>query len=176
MTAVDVLDELAALGITATASGEKLLLVPGSKVPQDLLAKVKTHKNELLELVNQPPEGSEVVSSTACSCDPLPSQVENGHMALAGCGPDYQKCVKCGYTWRCQICEGCRRCRGDNSLLGRQYPSEKGVPGDGQPPLLDRPPSTAVELQRLLDHLADPVVFATWLEWAMGCTDPKEEK
>ena len=54
MTAVDVLDELAALGITATAAGQKLFLTPGSKVPQELLAEVKTHKNELLELVTAP--------------------------------------------------------------------------------------------------------------------------
>ena len=54
MTAVDVLDELASLGITATASGQKLLLAPGSKVPQELLAEVKTHKTELLELVSTP--------------------------------------------------------------------------------------------------------------------------
>ena len=52
MTAVDVLDELASLGITATASGQKLLLATGSRVPQELLVEVKENKNELLVLVS----------------------------------------------------------------------------------------------------------------------------
>ena len=50
---------------------------------------------------------------------------------------------------------------------------EKPV-GDGQPPPLDRPPSTEQELRRLIDHLADPVAFAAWLEWTMNRTDPAE--
>ena len=54
MTATDVLDELISLGVTATANGQKLLLEPGSKVPQDLLTEVKEHKSELLELVSTP--------------------------------------------------------------------------------------------------------------------------
>ena len=54
MTATDVLDELTSLGVTATANGQKLLLEPGSKVPQDLLTEVKGHKTELLELVSAP--------------------------------------------------------------------------------------------------------------------------
>ena len=108
MTAADVLDELASLGIRATASGQKLLLTPGSRVPQELLVEVREHKNELLELVTQPPDSSEVAP---CSCDPLPSQDEHGDMAQAGCGPDYDRCQACGYTWRCKLCGGCRRCR-----------------------------------------------------------------
>jgi len=108
MTATDVLDELASLGITATASGEKLLLVPGSKVPQELLPEIKEHKNELLELVSLPSESSE---AAPCSCSPLPTQAEYGHMAQAGCGPTYERCRECGYTWQCKLCGGCRRCR-----------------------------------------------------------------
>ena len=164
MDAGTVLKRAGELGITLRVVGEQIRYRPKSSATPEFLHGLRQQKAELIPILSP------------CTCDPLPTQVENGHMALAGCGPDYQNCVKCGYTWRCKLCEGCRRCRGDNFLLGRQYPSEKGVPGDGQPPLLDRPPSTEVELQRLLDHLADPVVFATWLEWAMGCTDPKEEK
>ena len=52
MTATDVLDELTSLGVTATANGQKLLLEPGSKVPQELLVEVKENKNELLVLVS----------------------------------------------------------------------------------------------------------------------------
>ena len=111
MTAADVLGELASLGITATAAGQKLLLAPGSKVPPSLLIEIKEHKNELLELVIQPSDSSGVVPTTACSCDPLPSQKEHGHMAQAGCGPDNERCEACGYTWRCKLCLGCRYCR-----------------------------------------------------------------
>jgi len=35
---------------------------------------------------------------------------------------------------------------------------------DGQPPLLNCPPATEIELRRLMDHLADPQVFAEWLD------------
>ena len=111
MTAADVLDELASLGITATASGEKLLLVPGSKVPQELLVEVKEHKNELLELVNQTSDSIQVGPTTACVCNPLPSQGEYGHRAQAGCGPGHERCATCGYRWQCKVCRGCRRCR-----------------------------------------------------------------
>ena len=48
--------------------------------------------------------------------------------------------------------------------------------GDGQPPPLDRPPDTEMELRRLIDRLADPVAFAAWLEWAMNYNDPAEER
>ena len=47
--------------------------------------------------------------------------------------------------------------------------------GDGQAPPLDRSPATEQELRRLIDHLADPEVFARWLEWAMNYSDPPEE-
>ena len=46
--------------------------------------------------------------------------------------------------------------------------------GDGQAPPLDWPPATERELRRLIDHLADPEVFARWLEWAMTYFDPAE--
>ncbi len=106
MTAVDVLDELTSLGITATASGQKLLLAPGSKVPQELLAEVKEHKSELLDLVTHP-----LVPTTACTCNPPPSQGEYRATAQAGCGTAYPRCSSCGYTWHCKLCGGCRNCR-----------------------------------------------------------------
>ena len=46
--------------------------------------------------------------------------------------------------------------------------------GDGQPPPLDRPPRTEQELRRLIDHLADPVIFAEWMERNMARYDPSE--
>jgi hypothetical protein len=45
---------------------------------------------------------------------------------------------------------------------------------DGQPPPLDRPPTTEQELRRLMDHTADSENFAKWLERAMNHTDPSE--
>ena len=53
------------------------------------------------------------------------------------------------------------------SHLGRRV-------GDGQPPPLGRPIKTERELRRWMDHTADPVEFAKWLEWAMNYTDPAE--
>ena len=85
MDATDVLNELTDLGITARASGEKLLLEPGSKVPPSLLVKIKEHKTELLELVDQTSDSIQVGPTTACACNPLPSQGEYGHRAQAGC-------------------------------------------------------------------------------------------
>ena len=49
MNPTDVLHKLSDLGITARASGEKLMLKPGSKVPAGLLVEIKEHKTELLE-------------------------------------------------------------------------------------------------------------------------------
>ena len=46
--------------------------------------------------------------------------------------------------------------------------------GDGQPPPLDRPPRTEQELRRLIDHLADPVIFAEWMERNMARYEPSE--
>ena len=54
MNATEVLDRLSALGVTARASGEKLLLEPGSKVPPELLAEVRQHKGAILDLLDDP--------------------------------------------------------------------------------------------------------------------------
>ncbi len=110
MTATDVLDELTSLGVTATANGQNLLLEPGSKVPQELLAVVKEHKNELLDLVTQPSDSSGILPTAACSCS-IPTHSQHGHPSQAGCGPTYERCEACGYTWRCKLCLGCRYCR-----------------------------------------------------------------
>ena len=45
---------------------------------------------------------------------------------------------------------------------------------DGQPPPLDRPPTTEQELRRLMDYIADSDTFDAWLDWAMKYTDPAE--
>ena len=71
-----------------------------------------------------------------------------------------------GDACTCGACERAYPCR---------LPDEAGTVGDGRPPPLDRPPSTERELRRLIDHLAEPVAFANWLEWAMGYSDPAGE-
>ena len=61
MKATDVLGRLTELGVTAYATGEKLLLEPGSKVPPDFLVEVRQNKAEIIarlrrrtELTNLP--------------------------------------------------------------------------------------------------------------------------
>ena len=49
MGVVEVLGQLAELGITPKASGNKLLLTPGSKVPVGLIAQVKKYKTGIIE-------------------------------------------------------------------------------------------------------------------------------
>ena len=93
MDAADVLDHLTELGITARASGEKLLLEPGSKVPPDLLVEVKAHKAEVLTLLKVSPD----YVATACVC----------HMPIGPTGAD--RCKVCELPL---ICPGCGRCRG----------------------------------------------------------------
>ena len=48
MKATDVLDRLTELGVTAWATGEQVLLEPGSKVPPDLLVEVRQNKAEIV--------------------------------------------------------------------------------------------------------------------------------
>lgn len=48
------------------------------------------------------------------------------------------------------------------------------IHGDGQPPLLDRPPETEQELRRLIDHLADKAAFYSWTAPIMERTDTDE--
>lgn len=57
MDVTEVLHRLSALGITARASGEKLLLEPGSKVPPALLREVRAHKDEILSHLRHPMVG-----------------------------------------------------------------------------------------------------------------------
>jgi len=93
MEAADVLDRLAALGITARASGEKLLLEPGSKVPPELLAEVRHCKAEVLTILKDGPD----YAATACVC-PMP---------VGPTGPD-----RCNVCKLALLCPGCGLCRG----------------------------------------------------------------
>ncbi len=74
------------------------------KLPDDLLEQLRRCKAEIVELLITQP-------AAARTCQPPPMQAEYGALAQAGCGPDYECCGTCGYTWRCKICMGCRRCR-----------------------------------------------------------------
>ena len=70
MDATEVLQKLSALGITARASGEKLLLQSGSKVPSALLTEVRQCKGDILDYLRRqpglanPPE----YAATGCIC------------------------------------------------------------------------------------------------------------
>lgn len=63
--------------------------------------------NEItLPLAQHKPEVPTCISAagaTVCRCDPVPGP--------AGCGPTWQPCLACGYTWSCGICGGCRNCK-----------------------------------------------------------------
>ena len=56
MSADTVLKHLAQLGITAWTADEKLMLVPGSKVPQELVQEVRKHKGEIIAVLNRSTE------------------------------------------------------------------------------------------------------------------------
>ena len=107
MGAVELLEELQSYGVSVSLDQDELVLRPGSQVPADLLSEVREYKAQILEFLSIRP----TYPATPCNCDPLPSQAEFGPMAQAGCGPTYERCDACGYTWRCKLCSGCRYCR-----------------------------------------------------------------
>lgn len=55
MGARDLLAELACLGVTVTADGERLIIQPASKLTDELRAALRAHKAELLAAVSAPP-------------------------------------------------------------------------------------------------------------------------
>jgi hypothetical protein len=54
MGAAEVIETLQGLGVSVKAKGGKLLLEPGSKVPPSLVAEIRQHKQEILELLAEP--------------------------------------------------------------------------------------------------------------------------
>ena len=71
-----------------------------------------------------------------------------------------------------QACGGCRGCRPDNPLQGQIFLALSV--SDGQPPSLDRPPETRVELARLIDYLAAPEAMSAWFGRLMEHKEPAE--
>ena len=55
-TAVAIIDELNALGVALLAQGDKLRFYPRSAVSSDLLARLQTHKPDLLRLLAAGPQ------------------------------------------------------------------------------------------------------------------------
>jgi hypothetical protein len=96
----EIINTLSNLGVTICAQGENLAVVPKNKVPADLVEELRQHKSDILALL-----------SSACTCNPLPSQAKFGALAQAGCGPKYERCHTCRHTRQCKICGGCRQCR-----------------------------------------------------------------
>ena len=60
MDASAILNRLHDLGITVEASGQKVRLQPGSKVPSDLLDEVRRHKAEIISELNRGNEINEL--------------------------------------------------------------------------------------------------------------------
>ena len=62
MDALEVLDRLSQLGVTAVLKDSRLFLEPGSRVSADLISEMRRHKSEIIahlrnpRLVNGPPE------------------------------------------------------------------------------------------------------------------------
>ena len=56
MDAAQVIEALVSLQISVRAKGDKLLLVPGSKVPQELVQEVRKHKGEIIAVLNRSTE------------------------------------------------------------------------------------------------------------------------
>ena len=56
MDAAQVVEALVSLQISVRAKGDKLLLVPGSKVPQELVQEVRKHKGEIIAVLNRSTE------------------------------------------------------------------------------------------------------------------------
>jgi len=54
MEATEILSTLKNLGVSARAEGHKLIVEPGSKVPQELIPEIRQRKAEILSLICQP--------------------------------------------------------------------------------------------------------------------------
>jgi hypothetical protein len=98
----DIVADLDSKGISLVVDGDKLRCKgKQSALTPDLLEELRQHKAGILALLTR----------TACTCDPLPSQTGSDAQAQAGCGPQYERCHTCGYSRQCKLCGGCRRCR-----------------------------------------------------------------
>ena len=88
MNVAAVLDRLESQGVTITVTGDQVKLVPGSRVPSDLVEQLKHHKKEVVAFLRgrhtqsaNPPVGDDSRGLPADICDGFPkAQVE---MAIA---------------------------------------------------------------------------------------------
>ena len=79
-----VLDRLESQGVTITVTGDQVKLVPGSRVPSDLVEQLKHHKKEVVAFLRgrhtqsvNPPVGDDSPGLPADICDGFPkAQVE----------------------------------------------------------------------------------------------------
>jgi hypothetical protein len=69
MTPQVILKRLGELGISVRASGDKLRVEPGSKVPPALVPEIRRYKQEILDLLASPGDGD---GSTSCLLAGLP--------------------------------------------------------------------------------------------------------
>jgi hypothetical protein len=72
-----ILATLEQLGITTEANGDKLVMVPGSKVPPELVAEVRQHKSEIMALLSRKECAKSPFQSNALT-DGLLSRLQTG--------------------------------------------------------------------------------------------------
>jgi hypothetical protein len=89
MQAHQIFKALTDLGVTIRVDGTDLVVVPKSKVPDNLVSELRGHKAKLLALL-----------TGVCFCkSPMPrADVEN------------HPCQRCDLAGRCTVCGGCRWC------------------------------------------------------------------
>ena len=122
MTPAEILAEFQKLGALLISDGDAIRCpAPRGAVSDHLLSALRDRKVEVLAVLAA--NKNTVVTATSaeqapsrfnsgpCTCDPLPSINQYGNRAHAGCGPEYIRCSRCGKTWHCKLCGGCRYCR-----------------------------------------------------------------
>ena len=99
MNALAILERLGSLGVSVTVADDALRLVPGSKVPPELIEELRQHKAAVIAYLSQSselPQPGEVVGE-------LERLLRLGQALKAG----RVKALRCGITGkRCTACEG----------------------------------------------------------------------
>ena len=95
MGATAILEHLADLGISVTMHRDALVLRPGSKVPEPLVAELKEHKGAIIERLRHQPR-----RCLPCLCDDL----EGGGASCPACkgrkSRDCGGCLRASMLWR----------------------------------------------------------------------------
>jgi hypothetical protein len=98
MTAAELMEELARLGVRLSLDGRVLVVKPASKVPPDLVAAIKEARRAIREALEQKQAPSDPLP-TECTCIWLDPVLPPPHY-----------CPRCEETGLCRTCGGCRTC------------------------------------------------------------------